>query len=287
MDDDRVDFIHVGTELSSAAGRQNQGQHRTWDGKPRDYSRDAFKGGFSAGYHGTVGSKEGWQSSTSFVSTRAKRAERTQMRPEDFMDDEDLADVQAAKRITVASDYRTDMERAESMTVVKESSAREGIVGILADAFATEFSAIRVSVMSSRVGESVMASMGWKPGQGLGPLTRTVDRYTDDPAKRLPPLPTPLHRLQPKTGVHGIGYGVDPSDLPTDTSNDEKSLQPLALPALGSLFKKRDKKLAGGANIQPGTDKAKKLRQQQSKSDKSKLSFGVDGDDDDDDEGTF
>ncbi|KAJ2446516.1 hypothetical protein GGF42_005670 [Coemansia sp. RSA 2424] len=286
IDDDRVDFIHVGTEFSSTAGRQHQGQHRTWDGKPRDYSRDAFKGGFSAGYHGTVGSKEGWQPTASFVSSRDKRAERTQMRPEDFMDDEDLADIQAAKSITVAGEYRTDVERPpESAALPKESNARDGIVGVIADAFAAEFNAIRVSDLSSRIGDSIMASMGWKPGQGLGPLTRAVDRYFDDASKRLPPRPTPLCSLRSKTDMRGVGYGIDASDLPADTSSAEQLSYAPALPALGTLFKKRDKKLSCGASAVQNTGKAKKLRQQQAKSDKLRLSFGVDGDDDDDDFG--
>ncbi|KAJ2029913.1 hypothetical protein GGI03_000303 [Coemansia sp. RSA 2337] len=264
--DDRVDFIHVGTEFSSTSSNQ---QHRTWDGKPRDYSRDAFKGGFSAGYHGTVGSKEGWQSTTTFVSSRGKRAERSQMRPEDFMDDEDLADIQAARSIRVTGDYRTESQEATA------ESVRDGIVGVLAEAFAAEFSAVRVS-SGSKVGDSIMASMGWKPGQGLGPLCRVVDRYSDDPSKRLPPKPTPLRSCEPKTNTHGIGYGIAASDLPVAT-NEELSLdESNALPALGTLFKKRDKKLTDGVK---DTGTVSKLRRQQAKSNKQRLSFGVDDDD--------
>ncbi|KAJ2741251.1 hypothetical protein GGI20_005321 [Coemansia sp. BCRC 34301] len=277
-DDDRVDFIHVGTEFSSTTGCQYQG-HRTWDGKPRDYSRDAFKGGFSAGYHGTVGSKEGWQPMASFVSSRGKRAEQTQMQPKDFMDDEDLADMQA-RGVTVTGGYRTDIERPESNAFLREPSTREGVVGAIADAFAAEFNAIRVGDRSSRVGDSIMASMGWKPGQGVGPLTRAVDRY--DSSKRLPPRPTPLCSLQSKVNMHGIGYGVDSSDLPADTSNDEQPSHVSGLPALGTLFKKRDKKLSDGSGETLDAGRVSKLRQK-AKSDKSRLSFGVDGDEDDDD----
>ncbi|KAJ2055298.1 hypothetical protein GGI17_006686 [Coemansia sp. S146] len=273
--DDRVDFIHVGTEFPSAASNQQQ-QHRTWDGKPRDYSRDAFKGGFSAGYHGTVGSKEGWQPTTSFVSSRGKRAERAQMRPEDFMDDEDLADIQATRSIRVTGDYRTDVEPHEAVASPAEN-VRGGIVGALAEAFATEFSAVRVSA-SSRVGDSIMASMGWKPGQGLGPLSRVVDRYSDDVSKRLPPKPTPVLNCEPKTNMHGVGYGIAASDLPADTSEEPLLGKSAALPALGTLFKKRDKKLTDPSSVK-NTGTVKKLRQQQAKSDKQRLSFGVDDDD--------
>ena len=62
------------------------------DEKGRRRLHGAFTGGFSAGYFNTVGSKEGWTPST-FVSSRGDRAKtRTVARPEDFMDDEDLAD---------------------------------------------------------------------------------------------------------------------------------------------------------------------------------------------------
>ena len=75
----------------------------------------AFKGGWSAGYFNTVGSKEGiqieyllcfmawfiytfvatvttligWAPST-FVSSRKNRSDRKNFKPEDFMDEEDL-----------------------------------------------------------------------------------------------------------------------------------------------------------------------------------------------------
>ncbi|KAJ1824106.1 hypothetical protein GGH91_000233 [Coemansia sp. RSA 2671] len=282
IDDDRVDFIHVGTEFPSAASRQNE--HRTWDGKPRDYSRDAFKGGFSAGYHGTVGSKEGWQPTASFVSSRGKRAERTQLRPEDFMDEEDRADFQATRSIRVAGNYRTDPESHETAETLPKS-AMGGIVGNLAEAFAAEFNAIRVSA-SSRVGDSIMASMGWKSGHGLGPLTRAVDRYSDDVSKRLPPKPTPLQSCEPKTNKHGVGYGVAAGDLPADVGEDQSSDGSAALPALGTLFKRRDKKLTESSSVKD-TGRVKKLRQQQAKSEKQRLSFGVDDDDSDGADGGF
>uniref|UniRef100_A0A8C9EJB3 G patch domain-containing protein n=1 Tax=Pavo cristatus TaxID=9049 RepID=A0A8C9EJB3_PAVCR len=47
----------------------------------------AFTGGFSAGYFNTVGTKEGWTPSA-FISSRQKRADRTVLGPEDFMDEE-------------------------------------------------------------------------------------------------------------------------------------------------------------------------------------------------------
>lgn len=90
------------------------------DDQGRRRFHGAFTGGFSAGYFNTVGSKEGkydrriteycffvfafaservlivpfapagWAPS-SFVSTRGNRSDRQQFKPEDFMDEEDMA----------------------------------------------------------------------------------------------------------------------------------------------------------------------------------------------------
>ncbi|KAJ1915931.1 hypothetical protein H4219_004065 [Mycoemilia scoparia] len=60
------------------------------DEKGRQRLHGAFKGGFSAGYFNTVGSKEGWAPSQ-FVSSRSNRAQKAkELRPEDFMDAEDF-----------------------------------------------------------------------------------------------------------------------------------------------------------------------------------------------------
>lgn len=75
----------------------------------------AFTGGFSAGYYNTVGSKEGmyiqhpvaliktncplgWTPQT-FVSSRSDRAKAKSARPEDFMDEEDLAELREGREL--------------------------------------------------------------------------------------------------------------------------------------------------------------------------------------------
>jgi len=58
----------------------------------------AFTGGFSAGYWGTVGSKEGWEPA-SFSSSRSKRDTQARTRVEDLMDEEDLRDHQSTHRL--------------------------------------------------------------------------------------------------------------------------------------------------------------------------------------------
>ena len=65
--------------------------HDAWYRRELDRGRrfhGAFAGGFSAGYHNTVGSAEGWQPA-SFRSSRTKRQRVAGARPEEIGDAED------------------------------------------------------------------------------------------------------------------------------------------------------------------------------------------------------
>ncbi len=68
------------------------------DEKGRKRLHGAFTGGFSAGYFNSVGSKEGWTPAT-FVSSRSERAKKKAARPEDFMDEEDLAELRESRKL--------------------------------------------------------------------------------------------------------------------------------------------------------------------------------------------
>ncbi|KAF2070205.1 hypothetical protein CYY_008481, partial [Polysphondylium violaceum] len=72
------------------------------DERGRKRFHGAFTGGFSAGYFNTVGSKEGWTPST-FTSSKSQKSNAAQMKPEDFMDDEDLS--HQAKDLKTKSEY--------------------------------------------------------------------------------------------------------------------------------------------------------------------------------------
>ncbi|KAJ1953074.1 hypothetical protein GGI12_006094, partial [Dipsacomyces acuminosporus] len=266
-DDEAADYIYVGTEFPTEAQVKRQSRKLGPDGKPKDYIRDAFKGGFSAGYHGTAGSKEGWQP-TSFTSSRSNRAEKRSLRPEDFMDEEDLADIEASKTISVNSQYRASNSSAvDEMSDEQPQSA--SIVGSIAQRISAELG--MVLAKSLRLGDKIMAAMGWKPGQGIGAPSRSV-RGARDKALRLPPKPTPMIRCEQKQGKHGAGYGVDLSALPKDSSTGD--LEEPALPALGTLFKRQADKEASS-----------KPKKKKKKVDKVKLSFGAfdDGHSDSDD----
>ncbi|KAK7753886.1 hypothetical protein SLS62_004252 [Diatrype stigma] len=148
------------------------------DERGRKRLHGAFTGGFSAGYFNTVGSKEGWTPST-FVSSRSNRhnsssdvkdggdsnnaaaARRPQQRPEDFMDEEDLADAAERERLQTAQGF------AGFGSTEDDGGRRGGGGGGIADLF---------RVRGETMGVKLLKRMGWKEGQGVGPKVRRKAR---------------------------------------------------------------------------------------------------------------
>ncbi|KAJ2804077.1 hypothetical protein H4R20_002645, partial [Coemansia guatemalensis] len=298
-DDSRTDFIYVGTALPSAQKQQRHQRERQrgWDDKPKDHSRDAFKGGFTAGYFGTVGSKEGWQSSAEFVSSRTNRAQRREMKPEDFMDAEDLADQQEARTIAINRGFSSSANREREEQLDTDSmddaagEAYAGVVGAMAERIAAEIGAI--SLRTLRTGDRIMTAMGWKPGHGIGPLRRDIGQYSMQKVDKealtlLPPQPIPLISPAPKSDYHGVGYGVDLNSLPASLEDIPPADH--TLPSLGMLFKQGPPKSTNaqndtnGSKTVVGSKDSKKGKKKQSarQVDKMRLSFGTLEDDDDD-----
>ncbi|KAJ2525223.1 hypothetical protein GGI11_000194 [Coemansia sp. RSA 2049] len=73
----RSDFIHVGTEMAQRQGHSRQAKKRRSSGAQSKEAAEAAE----------------WRPSVPFVSSRGRRAERLALRPEDFMDAQDLADL--------------------------------------------------------------------------------------------------------------------------------------------------------------------------------------------------
>lgn len=107
-------------------------------------------------YFNTVGSKEGWTPST-FVSSRASRRKddksATQQRAEDFMDDEDLADAEEARKI----------QTSDAFASLGANDSRVGPGSGLAGLF---------HVGGETMGAKLLKKMGWREGQGIGPKVR-------------------------------------------------------------------------------------------------------------------
>ncbi|NWR19232.1 GPTC1 protein, partial [Emberiza fucata] len=193
----------------------------------------AFTGGFSAGYFNTVGTKEGWTPSA-FVSSRQKRADRTFLGPEDFMDEEDLSEFGIApKDITTTDDFAS-----KAKDRIKERARQ--IAGVVAPIPGTTAFDDLIGPSKITVGVELLRKMGWKEGQGIGPrVKRKPRRQKPDPTVKIYgcALPPGLSEgsedeedeyqpenvtfapkdvmpvdLTPKENVHGLGYkGLDPS----------------------------------------------------------------------------
>ncbi|NXD28859.1 GPTC1 protein, partial [Spelaeornis formosus] len=193
----------------------------------------AFTGGFSAGYFNTVGTKEGWTPSA-FVSSRQKRAGRTILGPEDFMDEEDLSEFGIApKDITTTDDFAS-----KAKDRIKEKAKQ--IAGAVAPIPGTTAFDDLIGPSKITVGVELLRKMGWKEGQGIGPrVKRKPCRQKPDPTVKiygcaLPPGLSEASEdeeddyqpenvtfapkdvmpvdLTPKHNVHGLGYkGLDPS----------------------------------------------------------------------------
>ncbi|NXE99065.1 GPTC1 protein, partial [Menura novaehollandiae] len=193
----------------------------------------AFTGGFSAGYFNTVGTKEGWTPSA-FVSSRQKRADRTILGPEDFMDEEDLSEFGIApKDITTTDDFAS-----KAKDRIKEKARQ--IAGVVAAIPGTTAFDDLIGPSKITVGVELLRKMGWKEGQGIGPrVKRKPCRQKPDPTVKIYgcALPPGLSEgsedeedeyqpenvtfapkdvmpvdLTPKENIHGLGYkGLDPS----------------------------------------------------------------------------
>lgn len=133
------------------------------DEQGRKRLHGAFTGGFSAGYFNTVGSKEGW-TPTTFVSSRSNRhkdAAPKQQRAEDFMDEEDIADAEEARKIQTTDAFSALGSTAE------EAARNAPIMDILRTSGET-------------MGVKLLRRMGWREGQGIGPKVRRKARLDED-----------------------------------------------------------------------------------------------------------
>ncbi|KAH8268741.1 hypothetical protein KR018_000452 [Drosophila ironensis] len=126
----------------------------------------AFTGGFSAGFWNTVGSQEGWTPQT-FKSSRAeKAAPRALQRPEDFMDKEDLGEFGIAPQgIRTRDEFAKGDEEQQRQRGRKLRHPELGTETIPGRPVLEQL----LRPVRDKVAVRILKSMGWKPGQGVGP----------------------------------------------------------------------------------------------------------------------
>jgi len=186
---------------------------RDRENKKRERFHGAFTGGFSAGYHNTVGSEVGWQGAQQFVSSRSKRADPKRQKASDFMDEEDgLLGATLVKK----SAYDDNVAGAGAGAVAPASSSGSGGGGGFAPPWRTGL-LLASSQHSSSIGAHLMSRHGWRPGQGVGPRTKALpgsvpDSYDATMAVTFAPkeVDLDLERLslhpRPLRVVCGVGY---------------------------------------------------------------------------------
>ncbi|ORX37960.1 hypothetical protein BD324DRAFT_578686 [Kockovaella imperatae] len=153
-------FVYIGTPLPALAETRKdkleyvpEWQQEARDEKGRRRFHGAFTGGWSAGYGNTVGSKEGWAPST-FKSSRNNRASASQ-RPEDFMDEEDLQQMNDDRKLE-----NTDTFKNDGFAGTREELANKGLPSSLESLIAPA---------TTSIGQKLLTKLGWRPGQGIGP----------------------------------------------------------------------------------------------------------------------
>ncbi|EIW71722.1 hypothetical protein TREMEDRAFT_27509 [Tremella mesenterica DSM 1558] len=153
-------FVQIGTPLPALAETKKDKQEYlpVWQQEARDEKgrrrfHGAWTGGFTAGYGNTVGSKEGWKPST-FKSSRSNRATKVQ-RPEDFMDEEDLKEMNEDRRLE-----NTDVFKDDGFRGTKEEVEGKSIPSVLES---------MIAPARTSIGQTLLQKLGWRPGQGIGP----------------------------------------------------------------------------------------------------------------------
>ncbi|KAK9462641.1 uncharacterized protein V1516DRAFT_619711 [Lipomyces oligophaga] len=206
-----ADSLFLGTPVA-ISGRDDGAYVPEWQQEARDDQgrrrfHGAFTGGFSAGYYNTVGSKEGWTPSQ-YISSRKGGGVAQSFTPEDFMDEEDLAD-----------------RRASETLVTSKSSRRTGEL------------TVSLAESDDSTGYDLLKRMGWKPGFGIGPLKETVveGRRVHLPPRRDTDMPALISSSE-KVDLHGLGYG--------DTFQEKLPSLPSAS-TISSARKKPQKKHTG------------------------------------------
>jgi len=127
------------------------------------YIRYLYNADESNSYFNTVGSKEGWTPST-FVSSKSDRrkdAPMIQQKPEDFMDEEDLAEAEELRNLATSDSFA-------GLGLTEEEVSKRG--GAIIDILRTS---------GETMGVKLLRKMGWREGQGIGPKVRRKARIDD------------------------------------------------------------------------------------------------------------
>ncbi|KAF8273088.1 hypothetical protein EI94DRAFT_1676992 [Lactarius quietus] len=222
-------YCLIGTPLPSLEKKDANEFVPLWkqevrDEKGRRRLHGAFTGGFSAGYFNSVGSKEGWTPST-FVSSRVDRAKQKASRPEDYMDEDDLAELRENQ---IMAGVKQQQQQGAFGSPQPEPAPGDS----QQDSIAASIQRALMPPLEDSPGVRLLKKMGWRPGQGVGPRVSwrmrkiqdllaagksingvDIDALDDDEeAKRhmYPPRDTVVPRFPMKSDSNGLGFAAGP-----------------------------------------------------------------------------
>lgn len=201
---------------------------------------------YHARYFNTVGSKEGWTPST-FVSSRNNRHKKdgttqAQQRPEDYMDEEDLADAAEAQKVQTS--------QAFAGLGSGQDAGAGGLMGLL-------------RAEGDTMGLKLLRRMGWRDGQGIGPKIRRsarldVEQKNPDIAEThlFAPDNAEMIRFIRKNDRKGLGHDGEtklsnPITAAADEDDEDENV-PETAPRTTSLFssqKSKSKPGRGGIGV--------------------------------------
>ncbi|EME31518.1 G patch domain-containing protein TGH [Galdieria sulphuraria] len=185
------------------------------DENGRQRLHGAFKGGFSAGYFNSVGSKEGWTPS-SFYSSRTKRArQEPRNRLEGLIDEEDVEDDDPIFSIggfpLDVKPYFGCLGNHESHRASRQSK-KGAFEGASSQLFSEDI--LQVSPESFSLGFQMLRKLGWRDTRVIG----EEGNVKNAPVVKVygPELPLKSHQvswrvdsLRSEDDISGIGYNTE------------------------------------------------------------------------------
>ncbi|CAG9124668.1 unnamed protein product [Plutella xylostella] len=162
--DDDDNIIRFGTPLepidedeipSKRKFQKESSDQFALDGEGRRRFHGAFTGGFSAGFGNSVATPEGFTPAT-FKSTRSEKAQKSNQRPEDFMDEEDRGEFGIAPRLVQTNSDFSGQKRRRQTRYHDGPIPGEPVLEQL------------IRTVHETAAVRLLKAMGWKPGQGAG-----------------------------------------------------------------------------------------------------------------------
>ncbi|KAJ1446807.1 hypothetical protein M885DRAFT_624946 [Pelagophyceae sp. CCMP2097] len=185
------------------AGEISEG-HNAWYQTEVERGRrfhGAFEGGFSAGYHNTVGSEAGWAPGT-FSSSRSKRQKVVETTAQDFADE---ADGLLGARLEVSAGYAAAKPARAPRGAANAPDA--GAAGDDAFGEALRRATASGAPTESPHGRRMLRLLGWRDGDAIGASLKGRRAALAGGADFAKVADGGLAAVQNKADRHCVGYG--------------------------------------------------------------------------------